>query len=97
VGSWGSGNEIGEVIPEQRAMLVFGFAPGRGDRGLEVDFILETDNELKLIEVKHQGKFRADFETNLLELEGLLKKKEGSKKSSSTPARARSRPKMACA
>jgi predicted AAA+ superfamily ATPase len=48
----------------------------RDDRGLEVDFILESDQALKLIEVKFQRKFRPDFEKNLNELEALIKTKK---------------------
>lgn len=48
----------------------------RDDRGLEVDFILESDRALKLIEVKFQRKFRPDFENGLNEFEALLKTKK---------------------
>ncbi|MBK7844202.1 MAG: ATP-binding protein [Bdellovibrionales bacterium] len=44
----------------------------RDDRGLEVDFILESENELILIEAKYQRKFRVEFEEDLLRLESLV-------------------------
>lgn len=45
----------------------------RDDRGLEVDFILESDKKLTLIETKYQKKFRPEFENGLFQLESLIK------------------------
>lgn len=44
----------------------------RDDRGLEVDFILESSEELILIEAKYQNRFRNEFEKGLLQFESLL-------------------------
>jgi len=52
----------------------------RDDRGLEIDFILENETDLLLIEVKYQKKFRPEFEKNLLEFEALLKQVGNRKK-----------------
>ena len=45
----------------------------RDDRGLEVDFILESEADLVLIETKYQSRYRSDFEKSLLQFEALLK------------------------
>jgi hypothetical protein len=37
-----------------------------------VDFILESEKELVLIEAKYQSKFRGEFEEGLLRLEALI-------------------------
>lgn len=52
----------------------------RDDRGLEIDFILEGENELVLIEAKYQNKFRGEFEEGLLQFESLLKENPKFKK-----------------
>jgi len=44
----------------------------RDDRGLEVDFILESETKLVLIETKYQKKYRNDFEDGLNQFVSLL-------------------------
>lgn len=39
-----------------------------------MDFILESEKELILIEAKYQNKFRSEFEKGLLRLESLVEK-----------------------
>lgn len=46
----------------------------RDDRGLEIDFILESEKELTLVEVKYQRKFREDFEDGLNHFASLVRK-----------------------
>ncbi len=52
----------------------------RDDRNLEIDYILETQHELILIEVKYQKKYRKEFAQHLNLFESLIKTNKKVKK-----------------